>query len=119
MPLEGQAHVLSLLNYTKKAVAGMCLASGYFTPVFWILRSWRSFRGPALLQNDRAPILLGTCRQRISLGRIKARKEIEIIKVHICIFLENDSKAQGNSLCRDEPQMLSPPFLPLLIRLMH
>lgn len=69
--------------------------------------------GPALMQNDWA------CRQHISLNGVKAREEIEIIKAHICIFLENDSEAQGNILCCAEPKLLSRPFLPLLITLMH
>lgn len=103
----------------QQAVTGMCLALGYFSPVFWMSRSWRLFRGPALLQNNWAPILLGPCRQHISLNGVRAREEIEIIKVHICIFLENDSKAQGNALCRTESKLLFLPFLPLLIRLVH
>lgn len=82
-------------------------------------RSRCPFGGPALLQNDWAPILLGPCRQHISPSGVKAREEIEIIKVHICIFLENDSGAQGNTLCRAESKLLSPPFLPIVIKLMH
>lgn len=114
---ESSSPIIVRLHQT--AATGMYLALGSFTPVFWMSRSWRSFGGPALLQNDWAPILLGPCRQHISLNEVKAREEIEIIKVHICIFLENDSEALGNTLCRAEPKLLLPPFLPLLIRLMH
>lgn len=68
------------------------------------------------------PALLGPRQRHISLNGVKAREEIEIIKAHICIFLvkkKSDSEAQGNTLCRAEPKLLSLPFLPLLIRLMH
>lgn len=108
-----------IVKLHQTAAAGMCLALGYFAPVFWMSKSWRPFRGPVRLQNDWAPILLGSCRDHISLNEVKAREEIDIIKVYICIFLENDSVAQGNTLCRAEPKLLLPPFLPLLIRLIH
>lgn len=50
---------------------------------------------------------------------VKVTYKIEIIKVHICISLENDSKAQGSTLCRADSKLLSPPFLPIVIKLMH